>query len=380
VDTAPKAKRRRGRWFPWLIALLLAAFIGGLFAAPYAEQQLRIWNLLPANPAQPDKTAQVATGTDDVIAGIEERLGRLDSRLGALEAAVSQVSEESAATTRRLEDLTRSLASIRTSGGDDSAQTFNQIESRLTVLAERISELETAQAQSAAAVTPAEVTNLAKALEAAGTQRERLAAQIETLTRRMATLEALSRAAPPYAPDLLKSLLDLAGRLEAGRPYEAPLADVKREVASLPDASQVGATAAFTALEPYASVGLPTRSSLLSRYGEIAAAIQRAEPPPGEAGIFERLKRRLASIVVVRPKSAPAGETGLGVRLARVEALLEAGDLAGTIAALTTLRPATRAPAEDWLADARARLEAERALRALLAIAGTDLGETEDSS
>jgi len=376
VEPDAKPKRRRRRWLVWLPLVLVLAFVGGLATAPYAVRQLETWGLLPASllPSEREPAPQSAA----LGAGIAERLDQLAGRLGALERGVRQISEESAAAAARIEGLAGRVESAEDGAAAAPAEALERIEMRLATLAERISALESASAASAEAVSPEEVTNLSRALQSATAARERLSGRVETLTRRMATLEALSRAAPQQSPALMQSILTLAGRIDSGHPYGEALAAVRRQVVEMPEAARIGAETAFSALAPHAGDGLPTRTALRQRFDGVAAAIQRAQPAPDEAGFFERLRRRLASIVVVRPKT-PAGGDSLADRLARSEAALETGDLAAAIAALEALPAALPGDAQRWLEDARARLESERALRALMAIAGASPEESQES-
>ena len=369
IDSNAKPKRRRGRRFGWLLVVLLLAFLGGLFAAPYAARQLEAWGLLPDRLMTTRDAAAPARQDAESQAALDRRLSRVTGRLDALERAIRQVSEESAAAASRLQGLASRIERDGEDDGAQASQALARIEARLTALTERISALESASVETAGEVSPEEVQNLAQALESASATRERLAARLEALTRRMATLEALSRSAPRQSPALMHTLLTLAGRVESGRPFAEALAAVRRQVAQMPEAARIGAEAAFAALAPHADAGVATRTALTRRFEAVAAAIQRAEPSPLDAGFFERLRRRLASIVVVRPKTPGAGDTP-AARLARSEAALEAGELATAVTELEALPAAMRQEAGDWLADARTRLEAERALRALTAIAG----------
>jgi len=375
VDSGKGARPRRRRWLPWILLFALAAFVGGLFAAPYAEDRLRAWGLLPdVDMARPAPVpAETGDGSDDRLTALDSTLQRLGSRLGALETAVNQIGQESAETARRLADLAGDIRAIQ-AGRDEgdsgiSAAALERIEERLGRIADRLSELESAAAETAGAVSPEEVETLAEAIGAAADQRRRLTGEIETLSRRLAALGALSRATARRAPAMMQSRFARAGRRDAGRPYEAPLRRIEEQLAALPEAARVGAETALAALRPHAATGLATAGALADRFGPVAAAMQRAEPVPDEAGFFERLGRRLASIVVVRPKAAGEGEE-LPARLARAEAALAAGQLEAAVRELSALPEPVRAPAGAWLADARARLEAEGALRALMAVAG----------
>jgi len=376
--------KRRGRWIPWILVLAMAVFIGGLFAAPAIDRQLQRLGLPALLPTPESQSEPSSRPSGPESAALADTLEGVESRLAQLETAVNQLSQESSATAQGLSDLDQRVAALERAGPGQSgetaaalerleeqvAQVSSRIDERVSALSDRLAALEEAQAETAGAVSPEEVANLTEAVKAASAERERLAGQVATLTRRLATLEAAGRGGQRQSSALLTRLLTLSRQLETGKAYADPLAAVRERVAALPETARVGAESAFNALAPHAESGIATRTALQQRFGEVAAAMQRSETQAQRKGWFERLRGSIASLVVVRPKEAEPDEESVAGAIARAETRLESGDLQAAVSALEQLPDPVRAPAGDWLADARARLEAERALRALMAIAG----------
>jgi hypothetical protein len=72
-------------------------------------------------------------------------------------------------------------------------------------------------------------------------------------------------------------------------------------------------------------------------------------------------------LVTIRPVGADAEGDHAAARVARAEARLADGDLAGAVAELERLEGAPAAAAAPWLEQARTRLAAENALHSLRA-------------
>ena len=83
--------------------------------------------------------------------------------------------------------------------------------------------------------------------------------------------------------------------------------------------------------------------------------------------MLDRAASNLMRLVTVRPVGADAEGDDAAARVARAEAKLAAGDLAGAVAELEGLEGAAAEAAAPWLAQARARLAAESALDRLRA-------------
>jgi hypothetical protein len=97
---------------------------------------------------------------------------------------------------------------------------------------------------------------------------------------------------------------------------------------------------------------VPSLPDLRRAYPEAARAALVAAPADGDAGRVEGFFRRQLG---VRSLEAQEGE-GTDAVLSRAEAALDAGDLETALAELEALSPEARAPFEDWIAGAEARV------------------------
>ncbi len=124
---------------------------------------------------------------------------------------------------------------------------------------------------------------------------------------------------------------------------------------------------ALEPLQPHAERGLPTTGALAQRFSALAPALMRAAPGPAAEGtLLERLTASAQSLVRIRPVGEAAGDDVPTV-IARVEAKLRRGDLAGGLADFDRLPEPVRALGADWATEARARAAAETTLRRLSA-------------
>jgi chromosome segregation ATPase len=119
---------------------------------------------------------------------------------------------------------------------------------------------------------------------------------------------------------------------------------------------------ALKLLEPAAS-GVATLAALRQSLETVAAAFVQPEPakPAAEGGLGERLLGTLSTVVTVkRPAAGPHGKA-----LDAARAALARDDLGGAVAALAGVPPADNPALPGWLAEARARLDAEAGLARL---------------
>ena len=101
------------------------------------------------------------------------------------------------------------------------------------------------------------------------------------------------------------------------------------------------------------------------------AKLAGAQAPSG--GFLERLQANATRLVKVTPVDAPPGDDASAV-LARLEVEAAHADIAGALADLAKLPEATRAPAQGFIAKARAREAALAAARDLAADTSRALG------
>ncbi|MFQ5347491.1 MAG: COG4223 family protein [Rhodothalassiaceae bacterium] len=344
------AGRRRGalRWLPWLLVLLLAAFIAGLFLGPRVEGIFRDLGLLAAPEALPSPANEAL---EAAIGEVRERLARLESRLTIVETGLSGVSAALGDLQDAAGDLGERLTRLESGAGGMDVNAS----AALAALRDRLAALEARLEALPAATSPV-------------TAETTLAARIAALDERLAALEAHNAPAVPASP-VVPALLALERAIAAGKPHAEPLAALEAALADLPPERRLAAREPIETLRHTAATGVASLAALRDTFFEVAAAVQRAAAPPPEAGWWARMRDRLSDLVVVRRKGAVAGND-LAARMARAEAALAGDNLAAALAEFEGLDAATRAPAEDWLAAAERRLEARRALDRLIALLG----------
>lgn len=311
----------------WL-AVLLALGAGGLTLLqgsrpePPSAQILRLETRLAAlerqltNQPRPDTT----------------KLDELATRLAALEnrpppATPAPVVVPDAAQAARLQDLEQKLSALeqRSGAGPDAGQV---------------------------AVTMAE--------------NRRLSGELARLQDEVAALGATS-ARPAAREGLLIAVGQLREALRRGSPFAAELRTVQAMAGDEP-----ALVAALAPLVPLAEKPPATREMLLQRFPALAANAGRLAQvdvlsgQASEGSWWSSVAQRLSSLVAVRRVGDATGDSPLS-RLARAERAADAGDLAGTVTALDGLQGPAAETLAPWLAEARARLAAERSAEAVLA-------------
>ncbi|MGH7003739.1 MAG: COG4223 family protein, partial [Alphaproteobacteria bacterium] len=124
-------------------------------------------------------------------------------------------------------------------------------------------------------------------------------------------------------------------------------------------------TPALDALRARSEAGIATSGQLRARFDKMAVAVLRAGAAPGPAADFwDRVWSRVQSLATVRRTGDVAGETA-SAQIARAEAALARGELAEAVKQLTGLAGPAKEAAAGWLADAKARIEADAALARL---------------
>jgi hypothetical protein len=150
----------------------------------------------------------------------------------------------------------------------------------------------------------------------------------------------------------------LRNAVESGAPYKLELAQVK----------SLGADAkALVPLEAFAASGVPSKAVLAQQLTALIPAMLKgsgAQKPP--AGFLERLQANAGNLFHIRPMVAPAGDARADV-LARIEVAAAHADIGSALANLGRLAASARAPAQAWIAKAKARQVALAAVRAFAA-------------
>jgi hypothetical protein len=287
-----------------------------------------------------------------------------------------EIDQKFAALTRQQEALQQQLARLegemKTLGArpgqePQQAATVTALEQRLGEFAVHEAEFEQRvdryqnQASASFGALRDEVDKLAALQDELG----RLAATQKEITARLAKAEARETAAPGERIDqaLLLALAPLRAQLQTARPFAAELAALETLARTRPEVQ-----AALQPLDDAAAKGIPDTLTLSRRFQqEVAPAMLRVAASPPAEDWSDRFWARLRSLVVIRRVGADGMSSGdpIEAAVAHAEAALAGNDLAGAVAALAGVPERVMAPAQAWLADARQRLAAERAVAAL---------------
>jgi hypothetical protein len=223
-----------------------------------------------------------------------------------------------------------------------------------------------------------------------------LEGQLRTLQQRVAQLEQRPAPAPAAAPDLRPlearlaaleqrpatvaaqpDLSPIAGRIDAldrrvtqtaaDATAASRLAHAAAAAAALAAGQPLGAIPdAPAALQRFASEKPPTDAELRLSFPAAANRAAAASRPPAEGqSTADRMWQRFAALVTVRSGDrviigAPAGPV-----LDAAREHLDAGDLAGAVAALDALDPGAAQAMAEWRARAQSLLDARAALASL---------------
>lgn len=283
-----------------------------------------------------------------------ERVADLEARLAALEAAPAP--DLPPAARQRLETV---------------ATRLDGLEGRLAALASADEALRRDLTAAAARLDAPQTLSPAaqEALGGLGDELDGLGQTLGALEARLGalegTLDSLSAertaAAESAAGDLatVLAVMQLRDALAGSTPFATEL-DTLRTLAAARD-DLASALDALEPLAPYADSGVPGLVALKAAFPAMARAVVAADQAGAGEDWLAGVRRRLSSLVTVRPLGAVAGEEAPAV-VARAEALLGEDDLAGAVAELGRLSGPPAAAAADWLARARARAAAQAAL------------------
>jgi hypothetical protein len=301
--------RQRSSAGPWLYGLGFLVLLGVEFY---------LWQ----HPYNPDGTVP------DQVQALSGRLGELDTRVSQLEqriggAKLDQMASRLDALEKRPAGDTNALAA-RLSALEQKVGNESQLEARLDALSGRLDTLANKEQSSD--------TDIARRLDAA--------------VQRMAAIEK--------ATSQVTGLADRASRLARLQSAQVAL-EAGQPLGEIPGAPP--------ALARFATVAPPTPASLRLAYPAAERAALDASSPEVQGKPFlDRVLARAQDLVTIRQGDRViVGDEVAGI-LARARTAIMAGDVAGAVAAVSTLHgPAADAMA-DWLAQAQALLAARSAL------------------
>ncbi len=188
-------------------------------------------------------------------------------------------------------------------------------------------------------------------------------AEITALQERVAALEAGQTRTVNAAAAALAAA-SLAEATQGSGPFDAELAALER---LMPLSAEV------RALKPFAESGAPSRAALAAEFDAAAAKASTAARDPGQAGGFlERLRHALSAIVTIRQVGSTTGDAPDAV-LARADAAVAEGDIAGALTLLRGLPPKAAQAMTPWQSRALQRVAVDRQVAAIRSRALSDL-------
>ena len=359
--TRAPAKARAWYFRPAFVTGVIGAIVGGI-AVYYLIGALRAPGTDPAVAAQLAKAdqriAQLEAQIKSVAAGAE-RIAQLQQSLAQLSAKVERLPPgDSAKLVNDVKTLGEQLAALEkrlaaTPPADSMAaqSTMRDALAKLAQLEQRVGEL--------AARPPATATTTvpdAAALDRLRGENETLRAELKTQGERLATLEKQKPA--PTDPNLQPAAFIVAvGQLReamaSGKPFIAAFDSVRVLAKGSADVAPL-----LAQLEPAAPKGVPTLEQLRTRSQPLPVKMLRAARMPEDGDWADRAWAHMKSIVIVRRTGDNVAGDSIEAAIARAEARLKAGDVAGAVAALEAVKGPGAAPAAEWLAQAKAHVAA----------------------
>jgi Mitochondrial inner membrane protein len=322
-------------------------------------------------------------GIATLIVGRDSSVSALDARLAGVELHLRELAARPAtpsADPKILEEVTSRLAKLeaaagaapRSAGSDAAlADRLAGLETELKTLAEivgalgRRNEETLAAAREARARADAGAAALAELAQKIPDASAAVRSELEALGNRVAALERSEKAAErgDRAVRLALAASALNGAVERGEPFATELATVK---------ALGGAQQLVAALEPFVASGVPTPAVLAREFADVAPSLQASAAP--REGVLGKLAMNAEKLIRIRRIDETPGSDPAAI-LARSEAKILRGDIAGGLAELAQLSPQARAPAETWIKRAQAPVAARDASRRLSADALAGLGK-----
>jgi len=423
---AGRRQRAGGGSMLLYVVLMLIAAAGVVVSAPLWQPQVSA--LLGLHqPSGPVTDNRITALQGDVQALSEKVQAAIDADglQQAIGAAIDPINADLSAAKQELAGLKSELESLRASAASGGTTLSEGPGVNLAPIEERLSKLETSFSDTARHVDQAANGQTATAPDTIGTnaapgpatdprvdalasENEALKQQIASLTERLDQMSGLDAKVGELAPriDALTPRLDALDQQVASLPkgneqqravalivavgeLRSALASDKSfsaELSTLTDLTQNDETLRprlkpiIDRLTPMAEAGVPTLSQLAA--GFPATEIARA----GEADLaaevtddnwFKRFWRGLghsiSEVITVRPTGPDVEGDDTLARLARAEAKLGEGDLAGAVAEVRSMKGLAAEMAAEWLAQAEARLAIEEGAAQLADISTREL-------
>lgn len=319
-----------------IVALLVGA---AALSAPWWGPALPGW----PSPAAPAATSTAAAPADPALRAqiqqLVDRVAKLEQRPAAAPAGNGGSAADLTALTGRIDALEKRPAADPAAGAaaDDARK----------ALADRLAALE----QKLTAVS-----GNSQAAQELRSEVDSLKQQVSTVSQGLEKRQDAATAAQA----LVLAAGQLRASLSGGQPFQQDLQAVR--ALNIADA---GVSQPLDAVAPYAAKGIQTRAQLTDRFQPLAGEIVRAGIRGEGNGWIDSAVGKLSTLVTVRREGGGVVGTTDDAIVARAEAALSAGNLGKAVEELSALQGPAAQAAAPWLADAKARLAADQAVRQL---------------
>lgn len=310
-----------------VLALALLAGIVMYTAASGPDRLGQLAQRLEGIAAQAEAQGDRLAAAESAAAGLRSELTQVTTALGELQSAAE-------ANRQTLDRLMQGLDELRNSAavpadGAGTGEAIGELRDSIAAIDGRVAGLEQ------------------------GSNLDDLTGRIARLEEEIAGLRERAAEQAQSTGALGEAYAALAERVATGAPFAGELEAVTAELPGAPG---------LDVLRPLAAEGVATLSDLKARLAEIAGQAPPApveDAPSADAdGVWQTMRQRLQAMVTVRR----ADEADWAAVLARAGEALDRGDLDAAIAEAEAAGDGAPGGLADWLADARARRDAQAAL------------------
>lgn len=354
VEEVAQEKPRGGK-AGWVVAGMLAVFVGGLIAAPYGKEGLQTLGILTESPTPP--TASQADYSE-AITDLQARVSDI-ALAGERRQEILAQHEAAIASGEVARDQIRSdvgLIANQQGTATVAAPDVTALQNRLTALTDEVARL----AALSNADNP-EVAGLTGSVALARAEAAQLKTQLEALEGLVAELQAGSLEVSPRGRMLL-ALGRMKDQAALGLPLVAEIDSLRADLATLPalDQQLIGADVAILVAHPD---GIRPFEALVRDFDGAASAAKRAQEKADGS--------LLANLFTVR--RTDDGASGIDAILLSAERRLLARDVAGSLEELAPLTGEAADAMTNWRGPAEAYVAVTGALdRLQRAIANSD--------
>ena len=360
AEPAPAAAPARSRMpaVAWTLVVVFAVAIAGYITLPTWRDQLpqyvqdRLGGGQSATIASDGRVTAELTALQSQNDSLKTAVAELGKSLEESRARLSAIDEIAARQSTGEKALEELRAELKSASTPETPAPDPALLARLDALEKSLSGAVAAQSGQAAAgqkldAGVAALTARIDALETRVTDLQAAVAELQKMSKSSGRGDALVLAAG-----------QLRDALTRAAPFEAEIATLKKLAAD-----NDAVAAAISPVEPLASMGVPSRATVLSRMSSAVDAVVAATRTPDGGDWMDRTVSKLQGFVTVRRVDGKGG--GADAILARAETAAKRGDLAVAVAEMLKLDGKAAEAAQPWLQDARARLAADSARAAL---------------